>query len=422
MKILKYLPIAFVTLFAVACNDNTPSFSLDPVTVQLTVGDMTTIDVVGNAQNIEWISSNDSVASVYYGVVTANAIGFATVTATNGKEVCTCNIYVNGTDGATLRLSPSLVGLKKGESFQMNYGNTYNLELTWSSSDESVATVDTEGLVTAIGPGNAIISLSTAAQTLTAIAAVEHTWGEYHLVWSDEFDGAELDQTVWTIQKGTGNGGWGNNEKQYYTDRSENLRVEGGNLIIQARKEDYEGSHYTSARLMTKNKKSFLYGKMEARISLPGGGGLWPAFWMMGSKGGWPACGEIDIMEYVGNVQNRILGTLHSTKDRDGGKSSKAYWGTDIEDHFHVYGIEWMKEEDTGRDVIKFYVDNDYYSIQTESVIDNTDYWPFCQPHYFILNMAVGGNLGGSINDEIWNEDCIMYVDWVRVYQREEAE
>ena len=197
--------------------------------------------------------------------------------------------------------------------------------------------------------------------------------------------------------------------------------MEDGYLVIEARKEAYQGAEYTSARIMSKGKKEFAYGKLEASISLPSGGGLWPAFWTLGNRGNWPNCGEIDIMEYVGNVPNRILGTLHTLKDRSGSKSSKAYWGENIENQFHTYGVEWTCEEINGKDVIRFYVDGNVYSEQVESVIDDADYWPFDRPNYFIINMAIGGTLGGAIKD-IWNEPRLMKVDWVRVYQRTEIE
>lgn len=414
-----YVAVLLLMLFGMsACIGNEPSFSLNPVSLQMTVGEMATIEPVGTASGIVWTSSNDSVATVFSGVVTAKAIGAATITATSGKTSVSCPIYVLGTDGASLRITPAAVSLAPGETYQLQYGNAYELPMTWTSSDESVAQVSANGLITALKGGMATISLSTNIESVSAVVSVEHQWGAYQLVWSDEFEGTALDETVWTIQ--TGGGGWGNQEKQYYTNRKENIRVENGNLIIEARKEEYDNNHYTSARIMSRDKKTFTYGKMEARISLPGGGGLWPAFWMMGNSGSWPKCGEIDIMEYVGNVPNRILGTLHTTNDRSGSKSSRAYWGTNIEENYHVYGIEWTQEESNGRDVIRFYVDDEVFSTQTESVIDNVDYWPFNRPHFFIINMAVGGTLGGDINDAVFATPRLMKIDWVRVYQREE--
>ncbi len=405
-------------LLSTCSEQETTPITLNSNTLSMKVGDISTLEVSGNTSAVEWLNSNDSVASVYYGVVTAKAIGKAIITAKCGKSKATCEVFVTGTDGASLRISPAMVSMKKGDTYQFQYGNTYDLELTWTSSDETIARVDNNGQVTALAPGNATITLATNIESVSALVAVEHEWGEYQLVWSDEFNGTSLDENIWTIQ--TGGGGWGNNELQYYTGRSENLRVEDGNLIIQARKETYENREYTSARIMSKDKKTFTYGKMEASISLPGGGGLWPAFWMMGNRGSWPNCGEIDIMEYVGNVQNRILGTLHTVQDRSGSKSSRSYWGTNIEDNYHTYGIEWTKEEQKGRDIIRFYVDGEVFSEQVEQVIDDNEYWPFNKPHFFIINMAVGGNLGGSVNDAIFDTPRLMKVDWVRVYQREE--
>lgn len=415
-----YVAVLLLMLFGMsACTiGNAPSFSLNPVSLQMTVGEMATIEPVGTASGIVWTSSNDSVATVFSGVVTAKAIGAATITATAGKTSVSCPVYVLGTDGASLRITPAAVSLAPGETYQLQYGNAYELPMTWTSSDESVAQVSANGLITALKGGMATISLSTNIESVSAVVSVEHQWGAYQLVWSDEFEGTTLDESVWTIQ--TGGGGWGNQEKQYYTNRKENIRVENGNLIIEARKEEYDNNHYTSARIMSRDKKTFTYGKMEARISLPGGGGLWPAFWMMGNSGSWPKCGEIDIMEYVGNVPNRILGTLHTTNDRSGSKSSRAYWGTNIEENYHVYGIEWTQEESNGRDVIRFYVDDEVFSTQTESVIDDVDYWPFNRPHFFIINMAVGGTLGGDINDAVFATPRLMKIDWVRVYQRKE--
>ncbi len=408
-------------LLLAACNQNGASISLNPNVLQMKPGDMQTIEVVGAAKDIEWSSSNPDVASVYYGVVSAQAIGKAVISATNGKQSATCEVFVTGSDGATLRITPAVVSLKKGDTYQLSYGNTYDLVVTWSSSDESIASVDQTGLVTAHKAGNATITLATNVGSVTALVAVEHTWGEYQLVWSDEFEGNALDESVWTIQQGAG--GWGNKEAQYYTGRQENLRVEDGCLVIEARKEDYNDSEYTSARIMSKGKKEFCYGKLEACINLPSGGGLWPAFWTLGNSGGWPNCGEIDIMEYVGNAPNRILGTLHTLKDKYGSKSSRAYTGlTNIENNFHIYGVEWTQEEKNGKDVIRFYVDDQVYSEQVEEVVDNSEYWPFNRPNYFIVNMAVGGTLGGNIDDAIWSEPRLMKVDWVRVYQRQEIE
>lgn len=419
-KFINLILCAVVFAFA-ACEPNGASFSLSPNVLQLKPGDIQTVEIVGTAANVEWASSNEEVATVYHGVVTANAIGKTIITAKSGKQTATCEVFVSGSDGTTLRITPAVVSMKKGETFQFSYGNTFDLDVTWSSSDESIATVTQTGEVTALKGGNATITLSTNVGSVTALVAVEHTWSAYKLVWSDEFNGTTLDASNWTPQ--TGGGGWGNQEKQYYTDRTENLRVEDGCLVIEAKKESYGGSNYTSARIYSKGKREFTYGKLEASISLPAGQGTWPAFWTLGNRGNWPNCGEIDIMEHTGSVPNRIFGTLHTVKDKSGSKSSRAYTGIqNIENNFHVYGVEWTQEEKSGKDVIRFYIDDVVYSEQVEEVIDNDEYWPFNRPNYFIINLALGGTLGGNINDGIFANPVLMKVDWVRVYQRDEVE
>ena len=426
MKIQNYLLLIAAVVCMAACDpkQNEPSnvtLELNPVTLQLKVGDIATIDTKGTATNIEWTSSNEEVASVYYGVVTAKAIGKAEITATSGKVSATANVFVTGTDGSSLRISPPVVTLRPGDAFDFSYGNTYDLDLTWSSSEPSIATIDQKGHLTAVAPGNAIITLATNIESVTARVAVEHTWGDYKLVWSDEFDGTALDETVWSYN--TGGSGWGNNEKQYYTSRPENIRVQNGMLEIEARKEQYENNEYTSARIMSKNKKTFTYGKMAARIKFPGGKGTWPAFWMMGNTGGWPNCGEIDIIEHIGSQDTRASFALHTvmkngTKGNNWAKTH--FFDYPLSADFHTYGIEWAQEEKEGKDVIRFFVDDVQYAEVWEEQIDNNDYWPFNKPFFFIINLAIGGNMGGTVDDAIFNQQRIMYVDWVRVWQRQE--
>ena len=426
MKIQNYLLLIAAVVCMAACDpkQDEPSnvtLELNPVTLQLKVGDIATIDTKGTATNIVWTSSNEEVASVYYGVVTAKAIGKAEITATSGKVSATANVFVTGTDGSSLRISPPVVTLRPGDTLNFSYGNTYDLDVTWSSSEPSIATIDQKGHLTAVAPGNAIITLATNIESVTARVAVEHTWGDYKLVWSDEFDGSALDETVWSYN--TGGSGWGNNEKQYYTSRPENIRVQNGMLEIEARKEQYENNEYTSARIMSKSKKTFTYGKMAARIKFPGGKGTWPAFWMMGNSGGWPNCGEIDIIEHIGSQDTRASFALHTvmkngTKGNNWAKTH--FFDYPLSADFHTYGIEWAQEEKEGKDVIRFFVDDVQYAEVWEEQIDNNDYWPFNKPFFFIINLAIGGNMGGTVDDAIFNQQRIMYVDWVRVWQRQE--
>ena len=417
-----FLLIATIAFTACKPKQDLKPISLSPVALQMKVGEIAIIDATG-ATNIEWTSSDETVATVYYGVVTAKAIGTTEVIAKSGKASASCIVYVTGSDGASLRISPGLVSLKPGETYDFSYGNTYGLELTWTSSDPTIASVSNTGHVTALKPGNVTITLATPLESVTATVAVEHTWGEYQLVWSDEFNGTALDENVWTYN--TGGGGWGNNEKQYYTNRQENIRVKNGNLEIEARKENYESNQYTSARIMSKNKKTFTYGRIESRIKFPGGKGTWPAFWMMGNSGGWPNCGEIDIIEHVGSIPARASFAVHTVL-KNGTKgnnwSSLKWFDYSLADDYHTYGIEWAQEERDGKDVIRFLIDGVQYAELWEEQIDNNDSWPFNKPHFFIFNLAVGGNMGGTIDDAIFDTQRIMYVDWIRVYQRNEIE
>lgn len=226
------------------------------------------------------------------------------------------------------------------------------------------------------------------------------------LIWAEEFnvDGAP-DPARWGYD--LGGGGWGNNEQQYYTSRPENAVVLNGVLKITAIKESYSGSAYTSARLLSKDKFSFKYGKIEVRAKLPAGGGTWPAIWMLGnniSTAGWPACGEIDIMEHVGNTPNKIYGTLHhpghSGGSADGGNTIIA----DATTAFHNYIVEWSAT------TIKFYVDTQlYYTFANNAGL------PFNQNFFVILNQAMGGNFGGAISPSFTS--ATFEIDYVRVYQ-----
>jgi len=235
------------------------------------------------------------------------------------------------------------------------------------------------------------------------------------LVWSDEFNKpGHPDTTKWAYNIGTGNNGWGNNELEYYTNSENNARVDNGNLIIEARKENVGGQNYTSARMLTKGKADWTYGRFEIRAKLPAGLGSWPAIWMLGSnidQVGWPACGEIDIMEHVGKSLNEIHWSAHSKLynwPKGTQKTAKAFI-SDVTASFHVYTLDWSKKE------MKFYVDNVLYlTVENENKSD--EYYPFVAPQFLLLNLAVGGGFGGpKVDDSIF--PIRMEVDYVRVYQ-----
>lgn len=240
------------------------------------------------------------------------------------------------------------------------------------------------------------------------------------LVWSDEFSGQGLpDSTRWSYDKGRGcpqNCGWGNKELQFYTwDRTDNARQEGGSLIIEAKKETWEDAGYTSARLVTKNKGDWKYGRIEIRAKLPAGRGMWPAVWMLPTKwayGGWPTSGEIDIMENVGYWHDSVFSTIHTDAYNGmlGTQDSKSYVVTDNDKAFHIYSMEWTAEE------MRFMIDGVLFHTFRNNHTGIAA-WPFDQEFHLLLNIAVGGNWGGKygVDDTVFPQR--MEVDYVRVYQ-----
>ncbi|MBN2532738.1 MAG: family 16 glycosylhydrolase [Spirochaetales bacterium] len=230
--------------------------------------------------------------------------------------------------------------------------------------------------------------------------------GDYVLVWSDEFE-----NTIgpdWVFETGNGDGGWGNNELEYY--RQENAYISNGQLVIEAKQENYGGCNYTSARMKTQGKKSWCYGRIEARIKLPMGQGIWPAFWMLGdniTSVNWPACGEIDIMEHINN-ETQVHGTIHW--DSDGYVNYGNSTSVNAAD-YHVYSIEWDSS------AIKWFVDGNQYS--EANILNNINSTHEFHNNFFILlNCAVGGNWPGS-PDSSTTFPGYMYVDYVRVWQQQ---
>lgn len=240
----------------------------------------------------------------------------------------------------------------------------------------------------------------------------------YQLVWSDEFDYSGLpDSTKWSFDTAGNAWKWGNNEAQYYTkNRTSNAVVGDDKLFITALEERFEGNRYTSARLVTKGKGDWLYGIFEISAILPEGRGMWPAIWMLPTNntyGGWPASGEIDIMENVGFMPDSIIASVHtdSYNHMIQTQKSDSIFLSDCYDNFHVYKLEWEPEE------IKIFVDDiQYYSFKNEH--KSSGEWPFDQPFHLLLNVAVGGNWGGQkgINNSIFPQS--MVVDYVRVFQK----
>lgn len=309
-------------------------------------------------------------------------------------------------------------------------------EPTSSSTDVPVISSEAENLSTVnssatnmSSSGNAVSSSSEAANSSSVAASSsndiassssenissESNSGESSYLWHDEFDGDNIDSDKWTFEIGTGASGWGNNEWEYYTDRKENAYIKDGILHIRANKEDYEGSKYTSARMITKGKFSFTYGTVEARIALPVGKGIWPAFWLLGQNidaVNWPACGEIDIIETV-NSENIVYGTNHWANGSEYatyGNNTANYRDQKFEldvTQFHNYKFTWDEK------YIRMFVDDFmYHEILIENNTGDTE--EFHKPFFFILNVAVAGNWPGfEVDDSQFPNE--MLVDYIRV-------
>jgi beta-glucanase (GH16 family) len=273
----------------------------------------------------------------------------------------------------------------------------------------------TSGIITYKYPSSGnysvnVIAKSASGQTISKSIQISVTVSN-SLLWSDEFNTAgSPDPSKWGYDLGNGCPslcGWGNNELQFYTNRSDNVIVSNGTLKVIAKRENYNGSAFTSARLITQNKFSFKYGKIEIRAKLPAGVGTWPAIWMLGSNiptVGWPACGEIDIMEHRGSHLNTISGALHHPGHSGGNPDAGTVNISNTTTEFHKYAVEWSAS------TIKFLVDDAVYF-----TFANNASLPFNQNFFIILNVAMGGNYGGPVESGFTS--AAMEIDYVRVYQ-----
>lgn len=331
------------------------------------------------------IPSNVSLNITVVGVDTNNPNG-------DGSGVIQCT--VTATDAVKF-------GYRFGTGSEIE-STTGNIEYTYSEKETNNYTVY-------------VVAYSSTGHMITVSKGITvFVTSELSLIWSDEFNIDGAPSTVnWNYDMGNGSGGWGNKELQFYTNRSENVIQENGNLVITAIKESYQGYDYTSARLKTQNKFSFTYGKVEVRAKLPAGTGVWSAIWMLGNditSAGWPACGEIDIMEYVGYQPNVVHSAIHTISSSGNTVNHDSYNLATAEEEFHIYGIEWTSTE------IKFFIDETlHYTYKPTAYNDAT--WPFNKNQFLILNLAIGGNWGGAqgIDDSIFPQE--FSIDYVRVYQ-----
>lgn len=273
------------------------------------------------------------------------------------------------------------------------------------------------GLMLALSLGSCTETKTKNVPTPTPVTPVVNEeardYGQYtELKWSDEFNTGPLDQSKWVYE--LGGGGWGNNELQAYTNSGDNVLVSNGNLVIQARRQQSGSNMYTSGRLITKGKQSFQYGRIDVRAKVPKGKGIWPAIWMLGAdidQNNWPKCGEIDIMELRGSRPKELLSTMHYGNSA----AERRYKGTtqtlavDLSEDFHVFSVVRSK------DLLRFHLDGNPQPYYTFTAADANPF-PFNNPFFLILNVAVGGDFDGN-PDASTTFPQEMQVDYVKYYQ-----
>lgn len=292
----------------------------------------------------------------------------------------------------------------KAVKYIFKIGDEVEIESTSGTIEHTFITEGTNNYtITVVAYSSTGNSIST-SETITV-------FHELQLVWSDEFDtDGSPDDSKWDYNIGTGSYGWGNGEKQYYTKRTENVIIEGGFLKITAKKESYSGSQYTSTRMLTEGKFDFTYGKVQVRAKLPFGEGTWPAIWMLGSNissVGWPACGEIDIMEHWGYNQGTVSSALHTPSSNGDTQNHGSQDIEDVSTEFHIYEVNWTSKE------IVFSVDGKQHYRYAPST-KNDETWPYNANQFLILNVAMGGSWFDIDPNFV---ESTMEIDYVRVYQ-----
>lgn len=437
-------------------NDVDPAIYIYQSVIQLEVGQTVQLQVASTENSkIDWVSYDEDIATVKDGLVTAVGVGECEIVAVSDNAMTSITVKVTEqkstppvdpddpdtpVENEVLVLVVSALTLEVGESVTLKATSKLNDTITWTSSVPTVASVD-NGVVTALSNGETIITASTSkAQAQCRVTVTDAELGDaaktgYRLVWRDEFNGNSLDTTKWGYQLGIqdvygssyGPTYWGNGELQYYTQDA--VSVADGMLKITATKQSMGDRPYTSGRILTRDKASWTYGYFEARMKTPTGNGMWPAFWMLPQPsttassdniyGGWPANGEIDIMEAKGRLGNVVDTTLHFGKAWDSHDYvSKATTLSSNTDEWHTYAVEWSSSE------ISWYVDGNKVLTVTKSRWWSQDAsnqgksMPFDQPFYILFNLAVGGQYDGGVQPDGSFTSASMYVDYVRVYEK----
>ena len=366
------------------------------------------------------------------------AVGAITISSCGVNEIINTNensliVSISGANtievGDLLQLTAVINDKETGENVDGG--------VRWTSKSTEICSIDQNGVVTALKVGTARILAESKEDNYGSYDIVQFTikeknenplpidpvetekHGKYTLVWKDDFEGDSLNEENWNYQYGNGSGGWGNNESQYYT--KENVSVSNGELTITAKKENKGAQQYTSSRIRTSGKISYTYGRIEAKIKLPLGQGLWPAFWMLPEAttpyGSWPYSGEIDIMEAKGRLKFESSAALHYSDAAGNHKYESAtnYFDTVGEiDEYNIYAVEWDQDE------FRWYCnDNNFLTINTWTTSKGPYPAPFNNDFHILLNLAVGGHFDGY---RLPNDDDLpaeMKVDYVKWFQEE---
>lgn len=413
-------------------------------------------------KRVKFTSSNKKVATVSAkGKIKAIKSGFASITVESvaDKEKSAVIAVKVGTPIEKISVNMDSITLEQGETTSLEATISPNKasykKIRYITSNQSVATVSSNGKITAVAAGTAEVTAmamdGSGKKSTCSVTVKDNTVpipptpstdttgnqnnggpsnpepeGEYKLVWNDEFNDAELNLYDWSYE--TREPGWVNNELQEYTDSADNIYVKDGNLVIKANKttrndNGVETDYYTSGKVTTQNKHDFTYGKFEIRAKAVQGQGLWPAIWMMAADenfyGQWPKCGEIDIMEILGNQPEKIYGTIHYGEPHKEQQGTYTLSNGTFADDYHTYMLEWEPDE------IRFYIDgnlyhkvNDWFT-KVEGKGEVTYPAPFDQPFFLQLNLAVGGNWPGNPDETTDFDNAEFKIDYVRVYQKD---
>jgi hypothetical protein len=396
MKIRSFVYLLFTLVIIDSCSKGSGSSTPTPPAVALPVASISDISNERSSNslkfqfNITLDKVSTSAININYTTVDGTALANTDYKPVSG----TLTIPANSTSGSIEVEVNGDSTRKPNQTFSVQLSNPTNCTI---ATNKGTGTIINESLLY-FPVDNAGYSTPTSYPGKT-------------LVWSDEFDGTSINTANWTFE--AGGGGWGNAELETYTAKTQNAFQSKGNLIIEARKEI--SGIYTSARMITKNKKVFTYGRIDVRAKVPTAKGIWPAIWMLGNnidQLGWPACGEMDIMELVGQEPNKVHGTLHWGATTTLHSSKEAGYvlptGT-FDQQFHVYSMLWVKDQ------VQIYIDDILYNTITTSNTAGSNY-PFNSDFFFILNVAVGGNWPGP-PDATTNFPQRMVVDYVRVFQ-----